>query len=289
MQSLELGKERVEALRQVLIKSAFSLLMLILAAPHFCLSQEKIERLKRLIDADRYDEAKQLLPLVRQEYPNHPSVLYANALFEQNAEKALQTYSIVVERHQDSEYADKALFKMAQFYYARGKYDQARRYFSLLTRLYPQSHMKDDAQYFFCQCYQAQGKLDSAKVFFKAFVENAPRSPYADLAIYDLESTRLAESGVVSAQIGDQLLPPSKYRYSIQLGAFGNKENARRVSEKLNKAGYSVEVVDKRQEGKKLYMVWLGKFETKALARNFAEKFHNKYDMDYKIVDRNER
>jgi len=276
-------------LRQGSKNSAFFFFLLIVTAPLICLAQERLARLEKLIDTDRYEEAQQLLPSVRQEYPNHPSVLYLNGLFEQNAEKALQSYGIIIERHQDSAYADKALFRMGQYYYSRGKYDQARKYFSRLTRLYPQSQLRDDAQYYYCQCYLAQGKLDSAKVFFKAFVENAPRSPYVDLAIYDLESSRFAEGSAASAQMGDRLLPASKYRYSIQIGAFGKKENARKVADKLDNAGYNVEVVDKRQEGKKLFLVWLGKFETKSLARNFAEKFHKRFDMDYKIVDRTER
>jgi len=263
------------------------LLVLVLAVPCLCLGQDKLQRLEKLIDEDRFDEALQLLPLVRQQHPDHPSVLYLSGLSEQNhVEKAVQTLAAIAERHQDSNYADRALFRLGQFYYARGKYDEARKYFSRLSRRYPQSQLKDDAQYFYCQCYQAEGKLDSAKVFFRAFVENSPRSPYADLAIYDLESARFAESDAATSQSSDRLLPPTKYRYSIQIGAFGNKGNARRVGKKLTKAGYHVEVVEKRQEGRKLYLVWLGKFETKSLARNFAEKFHKKYEMDYKIVDR---
>lgn len=247
----------------------------------------KLESLEKLVDEDRIAEALTFLPQISAQYSNHPIVLYLNGIEQKDGERSFQYFSRIYEHHKDSDYADDALFKIAQLYYARGKYDDARSYFSLLARSFPQSRLKDDAQYLFCQTYLAQGKSDSAATFLRAFIDNSPRSPFVDFAITDMESN-LPRTERSAAPGKDRSSPPSMHRYSVQIGAFSNRDNARKVSDRLKKEGYDVEIIEKRQGGKTLYAVWMGKFETKVSARNFAEKFYKKYSMDYKIIDRNE-
>jgi len=251
--------------------------------PHSSIAQSKIKKLEELLSQDRLEEIQELLPEIEQQYPDHPTVLYLKGVFEEDATAAFQYFQRVVEKYQDSVYADDSLYRIAQYFYAQGKFNLAQKYFSLLTRRYSYSPLKDDAQYLLCQCMIAKGQVDSARIFLNAFIKNSPRSPFVDLAVMDLES--------FNSMINDEPTAGNKtgnavFKYAIQVGAFRSRGNADQFAEKFKTKGHAVDIVAKKIGRKKLYAVWVGRFQTKAMAMNYAEKLLKKSVNDYKVIDR---
>ena len=260
-----------------------SFIVFVLVRPGWPVSQ--VEELERLLKEDRLEELEEKLRQIDPALEDHPTVLYLKGIFERNGLEAFHYFEQVVERHQNSAYADDALLRIAQYFYVQGKYDLARKYFSLLSRRFTHSPIKDDAQYLYCQSLLAQEKDDSARVFLQAFIENAPRSPFVDLAVMDLEALSSTEENGLAAE-SVQPVKPAAYRYTLQVGAFSNKRNARRLAKKFRELGHDTEIVAKRIGGKTLYAVWVGKFETRNLAQDYGERLLRHVAPNYRIVDR---
>jgi len=236
--------------------------------------QPEIERLERLHREDRFIALEQELPDVERRYINHPTVLYFRALLEEDGEKARDLYSRVYQAHGTSKYADDALFRIGQYYYARGQYHRARNAFSVLARSYSGSSIKDDSQYLICQSLLAEGKSDSARLFFYTFVRNSPDSPYSDLAILDLEY-HLGGAPDLSVE---------SHPYAVQVGAFSKWLNAKKAREKCHESGLDAGIVPIKRSGRTLYAVRIGQFNSREEAARFAMR----YFKEYHIVDRRE-
>ncbi len=235
-----------------------------------------LDNLEKLLAQDRIGEARELLDRLKEDYPENPVVMYLRGLFEQDADRAIFYYEKLYQRHKSS-FIDDVLLKMGQYQYSLGHYPRSLEYYSLLTHRFPSSKLADDAQYLICQNLMAQNRQDSARVCLKAFIQKFPRSPFVDLAVIDLETPELWDKAEQSASL-------SKYRYSIQVGAFQNLYNAKNLAEKLETEGFDVEIYEKYVQRKKYYIVWVEKFETRALAKNFAERF-NSFWQHYRIVE----
>ncbi len=258
-------------------------LLILYLVPNSSVAQSQIKKLEELLSQDHLEEIKELLPEVEKQYPDNPTVLYLKGIFEKDATAAFQYFQRVMQKYGDSVYADDSLYRIAQYFYAQDKFILAKKYFSLLARRYSYSPLKDDAQYLFCQCLIAQGEIDSAKIFLNTFIKNAPRSPFVDLAVMDLESfaSTMNERMDLRGSTENDIL-----KYTIQVGAFSSKENAEQFGREFKKAGHTVDIVTKKIGRKKLYAVWVGRFQTKAVAMDYAERLLTKYIRDYKVIDR---
>ncbi len=252
-------------------------------------AQREITRLEEWLQEDRLDEIKDELPDVIKKYPDHPTVLFLQGVFARDADTALGFYEKIVANYGDSKYADNALFRIAQYYYSRKYYQKAADSFAYFIDHYPASRLNDDAQYLLCQSMMAQGKMDSAKECLRNFIKRSPRSPYVDLAVMDLESSHLWSDETVEKSLQQKTLPESKYKYALQVGAFSKKKNAQQVARKMQRAGLAARVVRINRARRTLYAVWVGKFETTALARNFARNHRDVLGKDYRIVDYNKK
>lgn len=261
----------------------YVIIFILYLLPHSSVAQSKIKKLEELLSEDRLEELQQLLPDMEKQYPDHPTILYLKGVFEENAAAAFECFQKVLEKDKNSTYADDSLYRIAQYFYAQGKYNLAKKYFSLLTRRYSNSPLKDDAQYLFCQCLIAQGKIDTAKIFLNTFIKNSPRSPFVDLAVMDLESFNSETSDDAKLKKASR---SNAFKYAIQVGAFSSKGNAAQFAQKFKNEGHSVDIVVKKIGKKKLYAVWVGRFQTKAVAADYAERLLTKYVKEYKVIDR---
>jgi len=254
-----------------------------------CQAQPVIDRLEQLWQEDQLEELLDDLPEAVRDYPENPIVLYFQGIFERDGERALKYFEKIVSQYPDSKFADDALFRMGQFYYTRNAYSRSCRYFSYFMKAYLNSLLYDDAYYLYCQSLLAQGKIDSARAALQAFIREARNSPYVDLAVLDLEFSVSKVEHQSDALAEDSRLPASKYRYTLQLGAFKNKNNAQKLVNRLKKNDLLAKIEKVRRGSGVLYAVWLGRFETKELARNFAGKHKQIIGNDYRIVNFNKR
>ncbi len=80
-------------------------------------------------------------------------------------------------------------------------------------------------------------------------------------------------------------LSPQK-RYSIQIGAFSSRRNARSLAERTRSEGHQAEVVEIESGGRTLYAVWVGRFSSPRVAREFGNRTYGREDSDYRVVKR---
>ncbi len=237
-----------------------------------------IERAENLLAENKYTELEKMLPELKKQYPDHPAVWYISGVLETDAEMAFYYYHKVANMP-ESDFADDSVFRMAQYYYSKQNYKLAKQYFQLVPEHFPASLLTDDALYMICQNYLAMGKVDSAQIFYRTFIEKAPRSSYVDYAVMDLDFIEGLQHENEAA------MPLGVRHYCIQVGAFRKKQNARTRLHTLN-LDVESEIIDKVIDGKKLYIVLVGKFQTRSIAENFAERVIAENVDDYRIVQR---
>jgi cell division protein FtsN len=72
--------------------------------------------------------------------------------------------------------------------------------------------------------------------------------------------------------------------YTIQVGVFGQKENALKQMEKFKKKGFNTKIQDKIIEGKRYYQVLVGKFSSEEKALKIKERLEKEEKELYKIT-----
>ena len=115
--------------------------------------------------------------------------MFLEGVLTNDGNKAIVTYSKIVDKYPKSRYADAALYRIFSFYYANGDYDKAKK------------------------------NLDKLK-------SDYPVSPYlkiADRTVPSANQTTLPEVKN-SNQLTEQDQP--KYKFTIQAGAFTQSSNA---------------------------------------------------------------
>jgi tetratricopeptide (TPR) repeat protein len=247
------------------------------------LAQEEVQRLQTLWSEQNLQELKAALPEVKNKYPQNTTVLYMEALLQEDGEVAHQYYL----RHLNAgvnEWTDDALFKVAQYHQIRGEYSLARKYFLLLSRRYPTSTLADDARYQRCSCFMAESRIDSARLCLNEFLKTDKRSPFVDWAIGDLEHLASANETIPAP-------PPAVKKtesklFYIQVGAYRVQRNAKEYIKKLHDAGFDAQLVEKGEGDKKLYAVWLGSFKERDAAIAFGKKNVAAFAPDFTIVQR---
>lgn len=245
------------------------------------------------LQQNSFEKLQQHFQQINRKYPNSEITLFLKAYIETDGERAVQFYQQFIQRFPSSKYADKALLKLAQYYYAVGSYIAAREYFDNLIAQFPTSSAIPLATYSAARCLLAMGYSDSAEKELKELLKQFPNSPYKILAQHDLALQReqtqdknAAKAAASDKDNFDKLIQFSQYqgRYTLQIGAFGNRDNAMKLKESFSRQGYDVSITTKYLSDQLLYLVWLGEFETEDQARRFAADLKNRHDISFQVV-----
>lgn len=245
------------------------------------------------LQQNSFEKLQQHFQLVNRKYPNSEITLFLKAYIETDGERSVQFYQQFVQRFPNSKYADKALLKLAQYYYAVGSYIAAREYFDNLIAQYPNSAAIPLATYSAARCLLAMGYTDSAEKELKEFIKKFPNAPYKILAQQDLalqreqtQDNNAAQSAAADQNNFDKLIQFSQYqgRFTLQIGAFGNRDNAMKLKESFSRQGYDVSITTKYLSDQLLYLVWLGEFETEDQAQRFGADLKNRHDISFQVV-----
>jgi tetratricopeptide (TPR) repeat protein len=230
---------------------------------------------------------------INRKYPNSAITLYLKAYIETDGERAAQLYQQFIQRFPNSEYTDNALLKLAQYYYAVGSYIAAREYLDNLIDQFPNSPAIPLAKYSAARCLLAMGYYDSAEKELKEFIKKFPDSPYKIMAQQELnlpqeqdQSESVAKETAADKNKFDKLIQFSQGQgqYTLQIGAFGKRDNAAKLKETFSQKGYEVEITTKYLSDQLLYLVWIGEFETEEQARRFGADLKNRYDITFQVV-----
>lgn len=124
------------------------------------------------------------------------------------------------------------------------------------------------------------GDPERALLYRNLLKERYPRS--AESVRQPVEAERPAE-GIAEPDRAERL---AGVRYTVQLGVFGQKENAQRLRSQFEKQGYSVKVKSKLIGGKRYNVVQLGSFVSYQEASELKRKLESQTGESYRVVIR---
>jgi tetratricopeptide (TPR) repeat protein len=245
------------------------------------------------IEKHSKEELKNRLDAIKKKYPNSTVPLFLEAYVEENGDRAIELYKQFVEKYPASKFTDNVLLKLGQYYYAIGSYAAARQYLDNMVDQFPNSPLVPEAKYLAARCLIATGYYVSAEQELKEIIKHYSKSPFKDHAREELASLdELAKQDNNPPRVHDQAansdLPLESSRgngkYTIQIGAFQDSNNASRQKEFYSRQGYLTSIETKTVSNNLLYLVWVGEFETEEQAARFGEVFKNLHGVSFHIV-----
>ncbi|OIO37331.1 MAG: hypothetical protein AUJ75_04455 [Candidatus Omnitrophica bacterium CG1_02_49_10] len=178
-----------------------------------------------------------------------------------------------------------------------GQVSSARSDFEYIIDRYPESAFSADARTGIGDTYFSAGDYESALAGYKATITDFPDTDTAPVIYGKMARTaallkRGGEAELYKSVIGEryplslenmllndgapaEVSSETDGRYSIQVGSFGSKSNAKKLADKLKKYGYNAYVSETSGKGKAFYRVRIGKFSARPEAYSVKERLGN--------------
>jgi cell division septation protein DedD len=244
-------------------------LLLAVAVMHIaCRGQEAdVQKYLSMVKSGQVDEVRKEIPSLLANHPNDPGVLYVQALVTKDGAESARIYQSIVDNFPKSKYADAALYKVYQFYYALGLYRTAELKLKQLETDYPASPY-----------LVSSGRTESGTL---------PEE--LELATSRQDQGGNAVAGAVDTVHAEE--PPATggnvpTGFALQVGAFSTPANAERQKQMFERVGYSVELITKVRDTRTLYVVLVGSFATYEEAKAKAGQIKKEQNVDCMIVSR---
>ncbi len=285
--------------------SSFSYLLSIAAAffsfPVISHSQISEPEILSLLAENQIAVAQERVNAAYQRDPNSSLAAYYRALFEENAETATSSFQNVAKRFKSSEFAERALYRLGQYHFARGSYMRAREFFQELAANYPRSPLAVSGQYFAAKAAMISGQPAPAREELLTVLQSSPGTWMADFAREDLaklgttapaaaEATRTAADKKTEEhpKSENQDARPENSRYAVQAGAFSEKSKAQDLEKRFRGSGYKTEVHERKDGARKYYLVWVGSFSQRDEAWKCADDLRKNYNVKSHVVRRDD-
>lgn len=194
-------------------------------------------------------------------YPNDAGVRYLQGVVTEDGTDAVRVFQGLVDRHPESEWADDALYKVYQFYYAIGLYRTAELKMDQLRKDYP------DSPFLTTKVAGTPPKVDPA-----ATDGTSDPSPPGSQASPPVSGERASETG------GGQ--------FALQVGAYSSRENADKQKFFFEDQGFPVEVINRVRDGRGLFLVLVGNYLTYEDAKAKSADIRRAYGVDSFVVSR---
>lgn len=232
-----------------------------------------------LIEQGKIDGVKENLPELISKYPKNPGVLYLKALLTQDGKSAIKQYKELLKQYPNSKYAPDAAMKIGEYLYARGLYTQAATLLKNIPIKYPRFIGIQRATNLMVNSFNAIGEADSAR-YYALIIKSM--FPNIDTNISSLKKQNKPLDQVFDFNKKKLDLGP----YVVQIGAFGNRENARRLKLQVTQLGHDVTINNVESNGKILYAVRVNRFKSKKQSEKIGKDIKSKLGVEYRILYR---
>jgi tetratricopeptide (TPR) repeat protein len=144
---------------------------------------------------------------------------------------------------------------------------------------YPKSSYADAALYRIYSYYFALGLYNTADKNFEKLKKDYPESPYIKIA-----TQNVADQKETSNQITEKN-DEADYKYTVQAGAFTNKDNASALQKEfINSGMYSV-MKEKNVGGTVFNVVYVGRFVNRSEAEDFKSIVNSQFNISGRVVE----
>jgi cell division septation protein DedD len=267
----------------------FLVILLILLTPAATvIAQDELPNIQKLVAQvnDGADEdVREQLPSLVSNYPNNPGVLYLQALLTREGADAVRTYQSIVDNFPKSEWADDALYKVYQFYYALGLYRTAELKLNQLKTSYPSS----------AYAAAAANDVPVSNLPAPVITDQAPAEttekpgvPTNPETVQELPTEKapedVAPATTEPAPVSSETAIP--VRFSLQVGAFTLQANAETQKTRFETLGYSAGMVSKVRDTRALFIVLVGDNPTYEEAKKAAAGVKKKTGIEAMVISR---
>jgi len=268
--------------------------------------QDPIDNLIKEVQSGNTQSAFEALPDLKKKYPDNPSVMFLDAMLDKNHERAIKKYKQIYNLYEDSKYADDAIMKIAEFYYTNGSYLKSSEWVKKINLYYSKSEHIKRSLNIYIRTLVLTGKEDTAKLFMETFKKKYPNiklkkplklEPEEDIADNDKlkDKSKPKEKNKILKAVEDiknKIISPKhdkRDHFSIQIGAYGNYENAGKVRDELIELGFNtrIDIIHLSTKNKDLYAVREGYFRSKEYAKNTQKKIKSRSGYTPIVVDIN--
>lgn len=217
-------------------------------------AKENLDNITILYLKGNYDEVIRLGRTLNF-YSSQPEIVKAlyyvgvSLLVEKRFIEARRYLEAVEKNDKGKELAASAALRIADSYHLEGKNKQALQLYESFTRNYPSSSLLPSAYKKLFEVCQASGDFKQADECRRTLLSQYP-------------------SSIEAQQLGGEEEKPDYF--TIQVGAFFDENNARRLKLELEVLGYKPAIIEAKEEKTVLYKVRLGQFKTRAEAAYVA-------------------
>jgi hypothetical protein len=190
------------------------------------------------------DAVRNILPALKKNNPHSVSLKYLEALLTQDGKNAALLYNEIVHSNLSSEYKDDAIFKLYQFHYALGEFNESDKYARMILDSYPSS----------------------------PFVSRLKKSD-----LVGRQATTQQQIGSETPTKEDQTITSSG-NFTIQVGAFLDRNNAESLLVQLLKYGESW-INEREVKGKVFHTVLVGKFPSETEANVVLKRIRSERNL----------
>jgi len=220
------------------------------------------------VDQGQVDAVRQAMPDLVAKYQNTPGLLYLQARIASDGIEAVKFYQSVVDNFPKSEWADDALYRIYQYYYALGLYRTAELKLGQLRKEYPKSPFVTGTR---------EMKLPGQE-------DHSVNLPTKDTIVVDSPKIVPAQPPPDSSR--PIATPAASQSYTLQVGAFSTVRNAEKQRNFFEDLGYQAEIANKVRGGRSLHLVWVGNFKTAEEAMLRGKEMKAKYKIDFLVVEK---
>jgi tetratricopeptide (TPR) repeat protein len=241
----------------------FCVLVIVASLPAVAqLSEKDVRARLDLIHSGRAEGVRNELPLLKSQYPNDVGVKYLDAYQTENGDQALKKYQLIVDQYPKNEWADDALYKVYQYYYAVGLYKTAEVKMNQLNQQYPTS------------------------IYAKREANPGERIPVPEPTGTE-SPVRQPVTEEPSAPAAAVTTPASGGPFAVQVGVYSKESAAQEQARQMTATvGRPAVVFPKQSGGKTVYAVAFDGFSSDQTARSFGAELKSKHNLEWFIVQR---
>ena len=215
------------------------------------LNEQDVRQRLDLIHSGKIEQVRiEVVELLKQ-LPNDPGVRYLEAYVTENGDQAVKKYQAFVDNFPKNEWADDALYKVYQYYYAVGLYKTADVKLAQLNEQYPNSiFAKSESKAVIKTESQPSIKQDSSQPIVEEKREvvtpaNTSGGFLVQVGVYSQEAKALQQANELTSTIGKKVIVFSKVSagktvFAIAFDGFTDENSAKTYGAEL-KSKYNLD------------------------------------------------
>ena len=249
------------------------------------------------------DSAAIYLPMLEEQYPYNPNMLFLKGLMQTNGEEAMRIFVELYNNHPTSEYGDDAVMKVAEYYYASGMYIQSSEWLKKMPLYYSRSEHIERAIKLFLNSLIVSGHRDTAIFYSRVFNKQFPSLDVdgkINALIEDFKNSKKSSKDTTKliSHNNQEVLKPSTSllpkdmeldtrsgNYSLQSGAYSIQKNAEKQKTYLMSGGFNSHIIELYQQRNILYAVRIGKYNTLKEAEEVSNQIKSLLDLKTIVVN----